>query len=161
MNQLKNQFNKEFSDKPKKEPKEGKNPNDEIQIDTLNKLPERTPDEQDLMSSRLRGQRDFHNHNGINSEPISIENLRSFIETVTAIPTLKPRRFYEQFKIYMDSVTAPTDTRLYIYSFEANTWNFYQLNGLAGTKVYYVSDSSGGAVTRKLTFTNGVLTAET
>lgn len=32
---------------------------------------------------------------------------------------------------------------------------------LSGTKVYYVSDSSGGAVTRKLTFTNGILTAET
>lgn len=32
---------------------------------------------------------------------------------------------------------------------------------LAGTKVYYVSDSSGGAVTRKLTFTDGILTAET
>ena len=32
---------------------------------------------------------------------------------------------------------------------------------LTGTKVYYVSDSSGGAVTRKLTFTNGILTLET
>lgn len=32
---------------------------------------------------------------------------------------------------------------------------------LAGTKVYYVSDTSGGAVTRKLTFTNGILTSET
>lgn len=32
---------------------------------------------------------------------------------------------------------------------------------LSGTKVYYVSDTSGGAVTRKLTFTNGVLTSET
>lgn len=31
---------------------------------------------------------------------------------------------------------------------------------LAGTKIYYVSDTSGGAVTRKLTFTDGVLTAE-
>jgi hypothetical protein len=31
---------------------------------------------------------------------------------------------------------------------------------LAGTKVYYVSDSSGGAVNRKLTFVDGVLTAE-
>lgn len=31
---------------------------------------------------------------------------------------------------------------------------------LAGTKVYYVSDTSGGAVNRKLTFTDGVLTAE-
>ena len=32
---------------------------------------------------------------------------------------------------------------------------------LAGTKVYYIADSSEGAVTRKLTFTNGILTAET
>lgn len=32
---------------------------------------------------------------------------------------------------------------------------------LAGTKVYYVSDSSGGAVTRKLTFIDGILTSET
>lgn len=32
---------------------------------------------------------------------------------------------------------------------------------LSGAKVYYVSDTSGGAVTRKLTFTNGILTAET
>lgn len=33
--------------------------------------------------------------------------------------------------------------------------------GLSGTKVYYVADSSGDAVTRKLTFVNGILTAET
>ena len=32
---------------------------------------------------------------------------------------------------------------------------------LVGTKVYYVSDSSGGAVTRKLTFIDGILTSET
>lgn len=32
---------------------------------------------------------------------------------------------------------------------------------LAGTKVYYVSDSSGGAVTRKLTFIDGILVSET
>jgi hypothetical protein len=31
---------------------------------------------------------------------------------------------------------------------------------LAGTKTYYVSDSSGGAVTRKLTFFNGILISE-
>lgn len=30
----------------------------------------------------------------------------------------------------------------------------------ASAKVYYVSDTSGGAVTRKLTFTNGILSAE-
>lgn len=32
---------------------------------------------------------------------------------------------------------------------------------LAGTKTYWVSDTSGGAVNRKLTFVDGVLTAET
>jgi hypothetical protein len=33
--------------------------------------------------------------------------------------------------------------------------------GLTGTKIYYVADSSGGAVTRKLTFVDGILTSET
>lgn len=32
---------------------------------------------------------------------------------------------------------------------------------LSGTKVYWVSDTNGGATNRKLTFTDGVLTAET
>lgn len=32
---------------------------------------------------------------------------------------------------------------------------------LAGLKVYWVADSSGGAVTRKLTFRDGVLVSET
>jgi hypothetical protein len=32
---------------------------------------------------------------------------------------------------------------------------------LTGTKVYFVADTSGGAVTRKLTFTDGILTSET
>lgn len=38
---------------------------------------------------------------------------------------------------------------------------FTTVTPLAGTKVYYVADSSGGPVTRKLTFTDGILTAET
>jgi hypothetical protein len=38
---------------------------------------------------------------------------------------------------------------------------FTAITPLSGTKVYYVSDTSGGAVTRKLTFTDGVLTSET
>lgn len=40
-------------------------------------------------------------------------------------------------------------------------WKTIATTGLAGTKVYYVSDTSGGATTRKLTFTNGILTSET
>ena len=35
------------------------------------------------------------------------------------------------------------------------------LAALAGTKTYYVSDSSGGSPTRKLTFVNGLLVSET
>lgn len=41
------------------------------------------------------------------------------------------------------------------------TSSFSAITPLSGTKVYYVSDSSGGAVTRKLTFTDGVLTSQT
>jgi hypothetical protein len=36
----------------------------------------------------------------------------------------------------------------------------FAFTGLAGVKTYYVSDTSGGATTRKLTFTDGILTAE-
>jgi hypothetical protein len=35
------------------------------------------------------------------------------------------------------------------------------VSGLTGTKVYYVANTSGGTVTRKLTFINGILTSET
>lgn len=34
-------------------------------------------------------------------------------------------------------------------------------NGLSGTFMYYVADSSGGAVTRRLTFTDGILVSQT
>lgn len=37
---------------------------------------------------------------------------------------------------------------------------FTAIAPLAGTKQYYVADSSGGAVTRRLTFTDGILTSE-
>lgn len=41
------------------------------------------------------------------------------------------------------------------------TGAFTAIVPLAGTKTYYVSDTSGGLVNRKLTFTNGILTSET
>jgi len=40
-------------------------------------------------------------------------------------------------------------------------WVSIAKQGLSGTKTYYVSDTSGGSVTRKLTFTDGILTSET
>ena len=55
-------------------------------------------------------------------------------------------------------------TRLTSGKYPKATTNGRLIDGptpLAGTKVYYVSDTSGGAVTRKLTFTDGILTAET
>ena len=39
--------------------------------------------------------------------------------------------------------------------------NLRLTNALVGVKTYYVADSSGGAVTRKLTFKDGILTLET
>jgi hypothetical protein len=58
---------------------------------------------------------------------------------------------------YENLVTADDDIPNKKYADDLIT----NLNGLSGTKVYYVADSSGGATTRKLTFTNGILTAET
>jgi len=51
-----------------------------------------------------------------------------------------------------------TDERIFTLPNAAGT---LALQGLSGTKTYYVADSSGGATTRKLTFTNGILTSET
>ena len=56
-------------------------------------------------------------------------------------------------------VTALAGGMHLIYNSTTRVWTLVQ--GLAGAKVYYVADTSGGAVTRKLTFTDGVLTAET
>ena len=39
--------------------------------------------------------------------------------------------------------------------------NLRLTNALVGVKTYYVADSSCGAVTRKLTFKDGILTLET
>jgi hypothetical protein len=61
----------------------------------------------------------------------------------------------------------PTTTNTYALGTSTYKWSDIQavkLNGqtpLAGTKVYYVADSSGGSPTRKLTFIGGILTAET
>lgn len=44
---------------------------------------------------------------------------------------------------------------------DVETVKINNVTPLAGTKIYYVSDSSGGAVNRKLTFSNGILISET
>ena len=56
-------------------------------------------------------------------------------------------------------VSALANGQVLIYNSTTRVWTL--TTGLNGTKVYYVSDTSAGAVTRKITFTNGLLTAET
>lgn len=78
-------------------------------------------------------------------------------QVVSAVPTGKPNDVSGQIKIYTNGTTY----RLYWYDTTAGAWRYVPSSGLSGTKVYYVADSSGGAVTRKLTFVDGILTLET
>lgn len=48
--------------------------------------------------------------------------LGGLIETVTTVPTHVPSRFEQQVKMYVDSLTAPTVKRLYVYSNKVNAW---------------------------------------
>jgi hypothetical protein len=50
--------------------------------------------------------------------------LAGLIETVTAVPTYTPVKFFDQFKIYVDNITSPTIRKLYFYSNQTNSWLF-------------------------------------
>lgn len=54
-------------------------------------------------------------------------DIQGTIRTVTATPTTTPTKINDQILIYMDSVTSPTDKRLYIYSPEAGIWSYVVL----------------------------------
>jgi len=116
MNQLKKKFKIEegLIVEEEKRPIEEKPIEDLIIEEELDVLPAKEESEVDLILSRQKI-KDLHNHNGTNSELVSVTNLFDFIETVTTIPTHKPRFFYEQYKIYIDDLTSPTVKRLYIY----------------------------------------------
>jgi len=51
-----------------------------------------------------------------------IDYLKGIYETVTTVPTDTPLRFNQAVKIYVDSLTAPTKKRLYVYSNQTNAW---------------------------------------
>lgn len=93
-------------------------------------------------------------------QPFRLIDIEGKFETVTSVPTHTPAKMQAQVLIYTDNLTTPTIKRLYIYSTQLKAWIVFP-NGLAGTKVYYVSDTSEGTVNRKLTFLNGVLISET
>ena len=93
----------------------------------------------------------------LNMPTTNVRDIKGLFKTVSTAPTRTPRSIYEKIQTYRSGTTY----RLYWYSTGDNAWHFIPASGLAGTKTYYVSDSSGGAVTRKLTFIDGILTAET
>ena len=59
--------------------------------------------------------------------PQYLTDLFGMIETVTTAPTLAPRNFYQQVKLYTDSTSAPTIYRLYIYMPKLNAWHYVAL----------------------------------
>lgn len=101
-----------------------------------------------------------------------VEKLENFIESLQAsqkIPLAVDQAFRQRFLgdvVSASSVlTVPfggtgASTLMGILK-GSGTSAITAITQLAGSKVYYVADSSEGAVTRKLTFTDGVLTAET
>lgn len=58
---------------------------------------------------------------------LELFQLLGMVETVTTAPTLAPRTFYEQFKLYVDDVTTPTVFRLYIFMPKINAWHYVAL----------------------------------
>lgn len=95
-----------------------------------------------------------------------LEDKLSKYEAATTIPFNVEAAFKRRLRV--DSVFSALDAvgdfmlaitaGIGLISYTGSAFQFQ--NFLSGTKTYYVSDTSGGAVTRKLTFTNGVLTAE-
>lgn len=67
----------------------------------------------------------------------------------------------EQLREYLRALVAALRTVFSTIKIDSDELATALGTGLAGTKVYYVSDTNGGAVNRKLTFVNGILTSET
>ena len=99
-----------------------------------------------------------HQHDGLLSSRTNFQDLLGGLQTTSAVPTDTPRDIFDWVRVYKSG----SSYRLYVYDGLNNVWKYANIvTPLSGTKVYYVSDTSGGAVTRKLTFTDGILTAET
>ncbi len=61
-------------------------------------------------------------------EFFNISTIEGLIETTTTIPTETVTQFNQQIKIYVDSISAPTTKRLYIYSNKTNSWFYIALS---------------------------------
>lgn len=67
-----------------------------------------------------------HRHNGLDAPPIDLMDLVGLIEVVSAAPTLVPKNFFDQVKIYSNGGTR----RLYVYvtdSAGSGAWRYTAL----------------------------------
>jgi hypothetical protein len=86
------------------------------------KITEFLDDRDDVRANDVRS----HDHSGRGSVPVSILNLIGLIEVVSAVPTVVPKRFFEQVKIYSSGGTR----RLYVYvtdSAGSGAWRYTAL----------------------------------
>lgn len=64
------------------------------------------------------------------NENLPLGNTTSFLDlvdkitTTTTIPTYKPKIISQQIVVYVDSITAPTVKRLYIYVEQVGAWSY-------------------------------------
>lgn len=122
MSPLKNQFNQfKYQEEP------------QSSLDLKDILPVKIEDEQDLLFTKSKLKKDYHNHDGVNSNRIDFTDLIGFVDTVTSttqITASKPRFASEQIKIYLNNATPGgtiTTKRIYIYSHKAQRWFYFDL----------------------------------
>lgn len=63
---------------------------------------------------------------GLN-DSIHLYEILGMIETIDYIPTAIPRKFVEQFKLYVDDLITPTVFRLFIYFTKVRLWKSVDL----------------------------------
>lgn len=60
-----------------------------------------------------------HDHNGLNSKPVSIRNLKDFFEVLSATPTHKAKNAWDQIKIVNNAGTR----ELWVYDYLTADWH--------------------------------------
>ncbi len=60
-----------------------------------------------------------HDHNGLNSKPVSIRSLKDFFEVLPATPTHRPKNAWDQIKIVNNAGTR----ELWVYDYLAASWH--------------------------------------
>jgi len=94
----------------------------------------------------------------------TLQTELNLLKSSTTIPKDVDSAFRARFKIN-DTLTAVSTINslngLDGYILGDATGSYSATIPLSGVRIYYVSDTSGGLTTRKLTFTDGILTSQT